>query len=132
MLHQWQLDLLDKMTNRNGKELKISMGGRNIGKSHWTNMAIDRLMRDLNSHPISDLVLSEGTVYGSRYYCVEPVGGNWPDMEIWSLDTYGNCGSMWDKDKAPELNARWYMNDRRFWFREEKDRNWFIMKWSAA
>lgn len=131
-MHQWQLDLLDKMTNRNGKELKISMGGRNIGKSHWTNMAIDRLMRDLNSHPISDLVLSEGSVYGSRYYCVEPVGGNWPDMEIWSLDTYGNCGSAWDENKAPELNARWYMNDRRFWFREEKDRNWFIMKWSAA
>jgi hypothetical protein len=53
-------------------------------------------------------------------------------MEIWSLDTYGNCGSAWDENKAPELNARWYMNDRRFWFREEKDRNWFIMKWSAA
>jgi hypothetical protein len=130
MLHQWQLDILDKMTNRNGKELKISMGGRNIGKSHWTNMAIDRLMRDLNSHPISDLVLSEGSVYGSRYYCVEPVGGNWPDMEMWCLDTYGNCGSVWDENRAPEPNARWYMNDRRFWFRNEKDRNWFIMKWS--
>jgi hypothetical protein len=129
MLHQWQLDILDKMTNRNGKGV-VQITGRNIGKSHWTNMAIDRLMRDLNSHPISDLVLSEGSVYGSRYYCVEPVGGNWPDMEIWCLDTYGNCGSAWDKDKAPELNARWYMNDRRFWFREEKDRNWFIMKWS--
>ena len=93
-----------------------------------TQQAIDRLMRDLNSQPVSDLVLSEGRVHGARYYCVEPVGGNWMEMESWCLDTYGNCGSAWDK--ATEPNARWYMNDRRFWFRKEQDRNWFIMKWS--
>lgn len=128
----WQQKIFDKICSGGVKpgEMTIMSSGRNIGKSYLTQQTIDRLMRDINSQPISDLVLSEGTVYGARYYCVEPVGGNWPDMEIWCLDTYGNCGSAWDENKAPEPNARWYMNDRRFWFRNEKDRNWFIMKWS--
>lgn len=128
----WQQKIFDKFCSGGIKpgEMTIMSAGRQSGKSYWTAQAIDRLMRDLNSQPVSDLVLSEGTVYGSPYYCVEPIGGNWMEMETWCLDTYGNCGSMWDKDKAPELNARWYMNDRRFWFRNEKDRNWFIMKWS--
>lgn len=112
-----------------GRELKLTMSGRRAGKSVLTQQAIDRLMRDLNSRPVEDIVLSEGRVYGSRYHCVEPVGGNWLDMEIWCLDTYGNCGSAWDENKAPEANARWYMNDRRFWFRTEKDRDWFILRW---
>jgi len=112
-------------------ELMITMSGRQTGKSTFTQQAIDRLMRDLNSQPISDLVLSEGKVYGSRYLCVEPVGGNWMEMETWCLDTYGNCGSAWDQDKAPEPNARWYMNDRRFWFRNQKDRDWFIVRWRS-
>jgi hypothetical protein len=25
--------------------------------------------------------------------------------------------------------ARWYMNDRRFWFRNEADRIMFVLKW---
>lgn len=129
-IHPWQLDLLDKMTQYKGKGL-VQITGRNTGKSTFSAQAVERLMRDLNSHPISDLVLSEGQVYGRIYLCVEPVGGNWMEMETWCLDTYGNCGSAWDKDKAPEPNARWYMNDRRFWFRNQKDRDWFIVKWRS-
>jgi len=129
----WQQQIFNKITSGGVKpgEMMIISAGRQIGKSHFTQRAIDRLMRDLNSQPISDLVLSEGRVYGARYYCLEPVGGNWLEMETWCSDTYGNCGSAWDKDKTPEPNARWYMNDRRFWFREEKDRNWFVLKWSC-
>jgi hypothetical protein len=114
----WQQKIFDKICSNGVKpgEMTIMSSGRNIGKSHFTQQAIDRLMRDLNSQPVSDLVLSEGRVYGARYYCVEPVGGNWMEMESWCLDTYGNCGSAWDK--ATEPNSRWYMNDRRFWFRE--------------
>lgn len=130
----WQQKIFDKICSGGIKpgEMSIMSAGRQMGKSYWTAQAIDRLTRDLNSQPISDLVLSEGRVHGARYYCVEPVGGNWMEMETWCLDTYGNCGSAWDKNNAPEANARWYMNDRRFWFRNERDRNWFIMKWSAA
>jgi hypothetical protein len=26
---------------------------------------------------------------------------------------------------------RWYMNNRKFWFKTEKDRNWFMLRWSS-
>jgi hypothetical protein len=107
----------------------VQITGRQSGKSYWSAQAIQRLMDDLTKRPIEELVLSEGTVYGSRYHCVEPIGGSWLDMEIWCLDCFGTNGSAWDKDKAPEPNARWYMNDRRFWFRNEKDRTMFILRW---
>jgi hypothetical protein len=101
-------------------------------KQHWTNVAIKRLMDDINANPISDLILSEGTVYGSRYFCVEPIGGSWFDMETWCLDTFGDTGSIWQETKSltPEPHKRWYANNRKFWFRNEKDRNWFIVRWS--
>jgi hypothetical protein len=129
----WQHNVFDQITASGVKpgEMMVISAGRQTGKSMFTQQAIERLMRDLNSQPVSDLTLSEGTVYGSRYYCVEPVGGHWFDMETWCLDTYGNPGSLWDKNKAPEPNARWYMNDRRFWFRTERDRDWFIIRWRS-
>lgn len=132
-IYPWQERLLESIVSGGIKpsEMTITMSGRQTGKSYWTNVAIKRLMDDLNSNPIQDLMLSQGNVYGSQYHCVEPVGGNWMEMEMWCLDTYGNCGSAWDKDKAPEPNARWYMNDRKFWFRNQKDRDWFIVKWRS-
>jgi hypothetical protein len=134
-LAPWQQKIFDKICSGGFKpgEMTIRSAGRNVGKSALTQQAIDRLMRDLNNQPISDLVLSQGTVYGSRYYCVEPVGGNWMDMEVWCLDTYGNPGSLWQETKnlTPEPNQRWYMNDRKFWFRNERDRTVFILRWSS-
>jgi len=129
----WQQKIFNKITSGGVKpgEMMIMSAGRQIGKSHFTQQAIDRLMRDLNSQPISDLILSEGTVYGARYYCVEPVGGSWLDMEVWCTRTFGDPGDkIWDSGPAPLPARRWYMNNRKFWFRTEKDRNWFIMKWS--
>ena len=98
----------------------------------FTDEALKRLIADVNSHPITDIVLSEGTVYGSRYYCVEPIGGSWIDMEFWCLDTFGNTGSIWQETKnlTPEPHKRWYANNRKFWFKSEKDRTMFIMRWS--
>ena len=112
-------------------EMMIISSGRQTGKS-MLNAAYGRLAQDIFEQPITDLILSEGTVYGSRYYCVQPVGGNWMDIEVWCLDTFGSCGqNMWgDGRKAPEPAQRWYMNNRKFWFRTEKDRNWFTLRWS--
>jgi len=130
----WQQNIFDKITSGGFKpgEMTIMMAGRQMGKSHFTQQTIDRLMRDLNSQPITDLVLSEGTVYGSRYYCVQPVGGSWLDIETWCTDTFGsgNVHSIWGEEKAPEPAQRWYANNRKFWFRNEKDRTMFIMRWS--
>ena len=107
----------------------VQITGCCAGKSYWTGQAIDRLMRDIMQQPISDLVLSEGTVYGARYYCVEPVGGNWPEMELWCYETFKDTGAIWG-EKAPEPAMRWYANNRKFWFRTEQDRNWFVLRWS--
>lgn len=120
--------------NRQGTELKVIMAGRNVGKSYWTGQAIDRLMKDLMSQPVEDLILSKGTIYGSRYYCVEPIGGNWKDMEQWCIDSFGETGNIWSETKnlTPEPLQRWYMNNRKFWFRNERDRTVFILRWSST
>lgn len=131
-MQPWQKQLLNKVHSGIKRvEMPIISTGRQTGKSWVTQQTIDRLMRDLNSQPVEELVLSEGRVYGARYHCVEPVGGDWREMESWAVRTYGEVGSIWRADKwVPEPAQRWYMNDRRFWFRAEKDRTLFIMRWS--
>jgi hypothetical protein len=132
-LHPWQQDMLKKMSGFKKGELMVMAAGRQTGKSYFTSAALKRLMDDINSHPISDLNLTEGRVYGARYYCVEPIGGNWREMEDWCIKTYGKTtGSIWaqEVDKTtPLVNERWYANNRKFWFRNEADRTMFILKW---
>jgi len=131
-MYPWQQQIFDRITSGGFKpgELVMMGGGRGIGKSIMNQQAIDRLMRDLNSQPVSDLIMSEGRVYGARYYCVEPVGGNWPEMEAWCYKTFGDDASpIWGADKAPEPAQRWYKNNRKFWFRNEADRTMFVLKW---
>jgi len=129
-LYPWQKYFLEKMTSLKGKELTV-MSGRGAGKSTLTAQAMKRLFDDVYNRPLEQLVLSEGTVYGYQYYCVEPVGGAWPEMEHWCLETYGETGSLWKETKnlTPEPLQRWYMNNRKFWFRDEKDRTMFILRW---
>lgn len=129
-LYPWQQRALNTMNKYKGRGV-VQITGRNAGKSHWTNVAIQRLMDEINSRPIENLALSEGTVYGAQYYCVEPVGGNWMEMEHWAIQMYGETGSLWKETKnlTPEPLQRWYMNNRRFWFRDEKDRTMFILRW---
>ena len=132
-LHPWQQEMLKKMSGFKKGELMVMAAGRQTGKSYFTAAALKRLMDDINSHPISDLNLTEGRVYGARYYCVEPIGGNWREMEDWCIKTYGKTtGSIWaqEVDKTtPLVNERWYANNRKFWFRNEADRTMFILKW---
>jgi len=123
-LASWQ----EKIVNgfKNG-EMTIMMSGRHTGKSQIAAYA--RMFNDIYSQPLSDLILSEGKVYGARYYCVQPIGGDWKEMELWCHETFKGTGPIWG-EKAPEPAQRWYMNNRKFWFRTEKDRNWFIVRWS--
>jgi hypothetical protein len=115
----------------------VQITGRQTGKSILNNMfsgqALQRLMDDILSQPITNLILSEGTVYGSRYYCIEPVGGNWREMEDWCIQNCGETtGSVWAEEvnkTTPHPGERWYANNRKFWFRNEKDRTMFILKW---
>ena len=126
-LKPWQENLVNGILH--GRELKLTMSGHNVGKSVLTQQTIDRLMRDLNSRPIEELVLAERIYRGARFYTVEPVGGNWLDMETWCIKTFGSSIDVWDF-KMDNV-GRWYANDRKFWFRNQKDRDWFILKWSS-
>jgi hypothetical protein len=128
-MHPWQLDMLDKMTKYKGKGL-VQITGRQMGKSVFSGQAFQRLWDEIHNRPVEDLKLSEGTVYGARYYCVEPVGGSWKEMELWCMQTFGSTtGSIWGEKAAPEPAMRWYMNNRKFWFRDEMDRMIFVLKW---
>ena len=123
--------MLDKMSGFKPGEMVIMTAGRGVGKSWMNQQTLDRLMRDLNSQPISDLVLSEGRVHGARYYCVEPIGGNWIEMQEWCFNQFGDSGKhIWGSNDVPVPQERWYMNNRKFWFREEKDLTMFILRWS--
>jgi hypothetical protein len=128
----WQQHIFDQITSGGLKpgELMVMTAGRNVGKSLMNQQAIDRLMRDLNSRPIEELVLAESRIYGSRFYTVEPVGGNWLEMETWAHKVYGPASNAWIS--AEDLpNCRWLSNNRKFWFRKETDRTMFILKWSS-
>jgi len=124
-LKPWQEKVLKQFQGKGA----LHIIGRQNGKS-WSNLAMQRLMDDLVNRPIEELKCDTGTVFGKRYYTVEPIGGNWLEMEEWCKDTYGKATSVWDTMKEPVTLGRWYMNDRKFWFLDKKDREWFILRWS--
>lgn len=131
-MYNWQKDIMTKFKGKG--TLQVTGYGRHTGKSILNNpVAYKRLFDDIFNQPVSDLLLSEGTVYGSRYYTVEPIGGDWFDMETWCHETFGNTGNIWNETKSltPEPLQRWYANNRKFWFRNERDRDWFIIKWRS-
>ena len=76
---------------------------------------------------------ASGTVYGKRYHTIAPPmrESNWPAMMAWCVETFGPTGDLWKEAKSltPEPNQRWYANNAKFWFLEEKDFNWFVMRW---
>ena len=128
-VYPWQLDMLDKMIRYKGKGF-IQVTGRQVGKSTYSQEALKRLFDEIYAQPVSEIKTSQGTVYGSRYYCVEPVGGSWYEMESWCYEKFGKSGdSMWGEKKAPKPAERWYMNSRKFWFRDEADQMMFVLRW---
>ena len=71
---------------------------------------------------------SEGRVYGARYLTVHPGNGDkWNEMMEWMVETFGPSAH----DGVWTPNMRWYANNAKFWFREQKDLDWFILRWSS-
>jgi hypothetical protein len=76
-----------------------------------------------------------GTIYGKQYYTIMPPmwdkRSDWNTMMTWCEETFGPTGSLWAETKSltPEPNRRWYANNSKFWFLEEKDLNWFVLRW---
>jgi hypothetical protein len=132
-LEPWQYRVLDNIQGIKPGQLSVISSGCNIGKSQLNSQAFKRLWEDLHARPVEALICDFGTVYGSRYYTVEPHGGHWPEMELWCHETFGETGSIWQETKrlTPEPHKRWYANNRKFWFKDVKDRDWFILKWNS-
>lgn len=136
-LYNWQKKLLVDIESGGLKpgEMSVMMAGRKVGKSVLNNaIAYKRLFDDIMNRPVEALICDVGTVYGARYYTVEPQGGSWMEMEVWCTRTFGEPAEVWDLKETtyiwPEL-GRWYMNNRKFWFRNEKDRDWFVIRWNS-
>ena len=127
-LQPWQESVLQQFQGVKPGELKIMAAGRQMGKS-YSLQAMQRLMDDLVSRPIEELRCSTGTVFGKRYLTVEPVGGNWIEMEKWATATFGDPSSIWECMRSGNVPGRWYMHSRKFYFYEEADRLMFLMKW---
>ena len=62
----------------------------------------------------------------SHPYWVKPLNyskTDWYDIKNWMLETFGDCD--WS---IP--NVRWAGSNRKYWFRDEADRTFFILRWS--
>lgn len=123
----WQTDLLKGIKSG---EMMVMMAGRRAGKS-MLNAMMHKAMQDYFNPPLEGFNITENAVSGTQYYCVEPIGGNWKDMETWTKQTFGEPGDVWpNQDFAWPESPRWVQNNRKFWFRDESDRTLFLMKWS--
>jgi hypothetical protein len=80
---------------------------------------------------VFDYYLEYGTgkVFGQEYLTVAPMNaeGKWADMMQWMVDSFG---ALDDTHGVFTPNQRWYANNAKFWFRNQKDRDWFVLRWS--
>ena len=74
------------------------------------------------------LEYSTGKVFDKQYLTVAPMNaeGQWGDMMEWMVKTFGPTA----KDGVWTADQRWYVNNAKFWFRNAKDRDWFVLRWS--
>lgn len=83
------------------------------------------------------LELDEGRVFGARYWVVHPIAswdldGDWGGVDAWhrmvewTVETFGPT----PEDGVWVSGQRWYVNNARFYFRNEQDRDWFILRWA--
>jgi len=75
------------------------------------------------------LELSEGTIFGQKYYCVEPQGWIWRDFEFKDMAEWCET-TMGREPDTITPNLRWYVSGGQFWFRDDADRTMFVMRWA--
>jgi hypothetical protein len=97
------------------------------------NDLAEQMAKDIDTEILMDglgwhkLELSEGRVYGVGYLTVHPNNSwQWNEMVQWMIDTFGPSAV----DGVWTPNMRWYANGAKFWFRNEKDRTLFILRWA--
>ena len=121
-------NIVNQMTQFKGKVL-ATLTGRGSGKG-WTKQAVNRLIDDLGPFKLK---LDQIEFNGESYYEVKPVGWmhkdelQWNDMLTWVVETFGPTA----KDGIWTPGQRWYCNNARFYFKDIKDRDWFVLRWSS-
>ena len=122
-----------------GRQVNIEQEILTIAAKKMSDQIDIDVLKALGVYKDLELACSIGTIYGLRYYTVEPKNlewqetrAMWEDMMLWCRNQFGETGSLWQETKnlTPEPNQRWYANDRKFWFRDEADRTMFILRWS--
>lgn len=97
------------------------------------NQAARRMAHDIDTEILMTVLgwkpfeLSKGRVYGTEYLTVHPNNSSaWNEMMEWMVETFGPSAvdGVWSPDQ------RWYANNAKFWFRDEKDLLVFVLKWS--
>ena len=121
-LPKWQQDAIDKL----GVDGRLYMNmARQSGKStidkNWAK-TLEQFAQGFR------LEITEGTVFGQKYYCVEPQGWIWRDFEF--KDMVAWCEATMEREADTITpNLRWYTSGGQFWFRDEADRTMFVMRW---
>jgi len=93
--------------------------GRQFGKTGLTT-----IMSDAKWDATRRLDIGYAENQPNWPYWVQPqyyTDSNWLEMNVWILETFGNTD--WS------VNGRWVGSDRKYWFRKESDRTFFILKW---
>lgn len=69
-------------------------------------------------------------VNGQPYHQVVPEdGSHWTDMIMWCVETFGPSGTP-ENPGIWSIDERWYVNNSKFLFQEELDRDLFLLRWS--
>jgi hypothetical protein len=116
-------DIIDDLTKRMAEELHNDVIN-GLAKRMAQDIDDAVLMTAMGWTPFE---ISSGRVYGSEYLTVHPTNGNhWSEMMKWMVDTFGPSANngVWTP------NIRWYANNSKFWFRDQKDLTMFILRWS--
>ena len=78
------------------------------------------------------LELSNIMYKDTDYVKVSPLWSNnqnpftiWLSMELWCQEQYGTPGTLWDK-----ISPRYIFNNSGFYFRDQEDLVFFILRWS--
>ena len=96
---------------------------RAMAEARWVSELADQYIIELTMKRLETGYAGNQPKYP---YWVQPHNYSykeWDDMRNWMIDTMGY--SDW-----VVKHARWVGSDRKYWFRDESDRTFFILRWS--
>jgi len=96
---------------------------RAMSEAKWVSELADQFIRDLTTKRLDVGYAGSQPKYP---YWVRPLNYSireWDEMDDWVIDTIGY--SDWSVE-----HSRWVGSDQKYWFRDERDRTMFILRWS--